>query len=865
MLVGMAQNQAKVNDYEAVLRSRFKYVEQYWDSGNFKGYVASDSKKAIETFLDKVGSTQSEFTTRPLKNNIPGVVINQTSAEQELTKQTEPEGGDEVVNPVTKAELTALANKLDNGIVTRKLGIRISSPARSALKELAKAGHKVLAVGGAVRDALQGITPKDIDLEVYNITYEQLELILAKYGKTSIVGKAFGIIKFTDKYGGEYDFSVPRRESKVGTGHTGFEVQVDPTMTPREAAERRDFTWNGLAYDMTSHEIHDYFGGIQDLHDGVLRHTSPKFAEDPLRILRAMQFQGRFGFDVDPSTMELMNEMVERGDLDGMSLERTREEWMKWATKARFPGKIFGFLRGTGLINRLPHIGALKATPQDPVWHPEGDVEVHTAFVMDEAARIADREGLVGDDRAVLLFSALTHDFAKPQTTKTEEIDGKQRITSRGHEEQGGPLAKQFLDSVGVINLISEKVVPLVENHLQHVSIASIPTDKGRKSAVRKLARRLGKANINELLRLIEADTSGRPPLPKGMPEAGKVLQSIASEVHVTEAPEKAIAKGQHLIDLGLIPLGKKDGVAFKPILDAARLAQDNGEFTTEAGAIKWLENHLNPKPAEPDPVVTEEPAAETDKSLDNRIHQEAMDRMRDTLDLAKVAKEGMSVKDILTEAFERYVSKDMLSGNVIEHGIALDAMSGRALNASQQVALANVIVKYKADRDSAIAMLKSAGTGIFSDAPSLTRRIDQIDNVLDFYTEALNKAGSTAGRALFIRTKVIEFTKYDASNMVSEVNDILKGFGKTVTAEQRAELQVMSDKIKEARASHSALLSRHNESLETIKNMVAANEVKSIKKRVKPGDPLNPKVTRSKSLLNALGQLDKVLSGNIC
>lgn len=179
-------------------------------------------------------------------------------------------------------------------------------------------GFNPVIVGGAVRDAIVGDKPKDIDIEVYGITVENLESILSNYGKVDAVGKSFGVLKFIpyDANGKlveleePFDFSVPRRENKVGLGYKGFEIELSDDISIEEAATRRDFTWNSMGYNPITNTLYDYYGGINDLAEGIIRHTSPKFAEDPLRILRAMQFQARKGHVIAPETYELMNNIV---------------------------------------------------------------------------------------------------------------------------------------------------------------------------------------------------------------------------------------------------------------------------------------------------------------------------------------------------------------------------------------------------------------------------------------------------------------------------------------------------------------------------------------------------------------------------
>src|SRR5262249_22160163 len=144
-----------------------------------------------------------------------------------------------------------------------------------------------------------------------------------------------------------------------------------------------------------------------------------------------------------------------------LARERVAEEFMKWATKAPFPGRIAEYLEASGWMTHFREIGRLSGVPQDPEWHPEGDVGVHTMYVLNAAARIAERDGCEGDDRAVLLFAALTHDFAKADTTELSEKDGLLRWTAYGHEPAAGPTARKFLERIGIKAAIVDQVVPL--------------------------------------------------------------------------------------------------------------------------------------------------------------------------------------------------------------------------------------------------------------------------------------------------------------------------------------------------------------------------------------------------------------------
>jgi tRNA nucleotidyltransferase (CCA-adding enzyme) len=447
------------------------------------------------------------------------------------------------------------------------------------LRDLNAAGYRALIVGGAVRDALLGLRPKDFDIEVYGAAYDKLAALLARAGRVDLVGKSFGVVKLTVPELDTIDFSVPRIENKTGIHHRDFHTVFDETITPRQAATRRDFTINALAYDPIRDELLDFFHGEEDLRDRILRATSSAFSEDPLRVLRGMQFACRFDLTLDPETAEVSRGIA--GEYATLARERVAEEFMKWAIKSAHPGRIAGYLRATGWMLHFPELAALAGVPQDPEWHPEGDVEVHTMLVLNAAARVADRERLEGDDRAVLLFAALSHDFAKATTTALRDREGRMRWTSFGHEAEGGPLARAFLERIGIKSTIVEQVVPLVENHLASSSIGRDVTPR----AVRRLAMRLAPAGIGQLLRLIEADYSGRPPLPSGLPEGALRIRAMAEAQAVAEKPQAPLILGRHVLPY----FGGQPGRHIGEVTAAAYEAQADGAFSTEEEALAWL------------------------------------------------------------------------------------------------------------------------------------------------------------------------------------------------------------------------------------------------------------------------------------
>jgi len=461
--------------------------------------------------------------------------------------------------------------------------ILLPAALRRIVAELRENGFRGVVVGGAVRDALLELPVKDFDLEVYGISYERLSEFLASRGRIDLVGKSFGVVKFTAPDEGTWDFSIPRCDSKTGRGHRDFHTQFDPAITPREAAARRDFTVNAMAYDPLTGEILDFFGGQQDLAQRILRATSEAFSEDPLRVLRGMQFACRFDLTLDGATAAMSRAIA--AEYGTLAKERIAEEFMKWAVKSRRPGRIADYLAACGWLGHFPEIGAMAGVPQDPDWHPEGDVSIHTMYVLDAAAHIAERDGLDGDDRAVLLFAALGHDFGKPATTELRQRAGRERWTSWGHEPLGGPIARQFLTRIGIKSAIVDQVIPLIENHLAHRSFGMDSTPR----AVRRLAMRLAPASVEQLIRLIEADASGRPPKDASLPpEAAQILAAARAE-SVERKPQPPLILGRHVLPY----FNDRPGVHIGEVTNAAYEAQADGKFSTEEEALQWLEAHM--------------------------------------------------------------------------------------------------------------------------------------------------------------------------------------------------------------------------------------------------------------------------------
>jgi tRNA nucleotidyltransferase (CCA-adding enzyme) len=401
-----------------------------------------------------------------------------------------------------------------------------------------------------------GLPAKDLDVEVYGIPAEILKNRLAVRFRIDLVGEAFGVIKLHQL---PVDVSIPRRESKAGLGHKGFDVLSDPNMTIAEAASRRDFTINSMAYDPRNDRLHDYFNGEADLRNRVLRHTSRKFVEDPLRVLRGMQFAARFQLSAAPETLELCASI----DSEGLARERVFEEWKKLVIKGVKPSRGLCFLRESQWIRFYPELAALVDCPQDPEWHPEGDVWSHTLLCMDAFAE--ERIGVEHEDLIVGL-AVLCHDFGKPLTTEHHE----DHIRSLGHTEAGEAPTRSFLSGMTDQSDLVEAVVPLVREHLRPNELFDTQASP---SAIRRLACRVKR--IDRLVRVAQADRNGRLGSgPETFP-AGEWLMQQAEALSVRDAAPRPIVMGRHLIELGMNP-----GPAFKPILDACYEAQIEGTLT---------------------------------------------------------------------------------------------------------------------------------------------------------------------------------------------------------------------------------------------------------------------------------------------
>ena len=415
-------------------------------------------------------------------------------------------------------------------------------PVRRVALAAQRHGGRAFLVGGWVRDRARGVAVKDLDVEVFGLSLDALEKLLAAEGEVIAVVRSFGVLRLK---GLDVDFSVPRRDSKVGRGHRGFRAEPDSELTPADAARRRDLTVNALLVDPLTGELIDPFGGMADLAARRLRAVDPAtFPEDPLRPLRVAQFAARLEFAVDADLVRLCRQI----DISELPPERIWEEWNKLLLRGSRPSLGLQFLREAGLLGATPELAALPGVAQDPEWHPEGDVWVHTLLALDRAAALR-----VGDARwdLPLMLGVLCHDLGKASTTRLQ--DGRWR--SHGHDVEGVEPARRLLAGIGAPGWVVQPVAALVRAHLQPT--AFVLQGAGMR-AYRRLARNLDAAGVT--LRLLErvacADSRGRL-LPDATPPPftdGEEFLRRAEEYQVDEGARPDAVHGRDLLARGFAP-----------------------------------------------------------------------------------------------------------------------------------------------------------------------------------------------------------------------------------------------------------------------------------------------------------------------
>ncbi len=408
--------------------------------------------------------------------------------------------------------------------------------------EIREAGGRAFLVGGWVRDALLGKDCRDYDVEVYDIAQDELVPILKKYGRTNLVGKAFGVIHLAMK-GLSLDFSFPRTESKVGYGHRGFVVHTDEKLSFKEAALRRDFTINAMGMELPELTLCDPYGGIDDLKKGLLRHVGPAFVEDSLRILRGVQFASRFALTLAPETVELCKTL----SLADLSIERLFEEFKKWLLK---PGKPSLGLRA--FLDIRLNAFFPEVFPLHKSWDALGEMLDN----METVRRTLESEGKPLSDAQAMEFAFAAFLSGNPETS----LKFLERITNETH----------------LLKIVPQLVQAY--NEIQFAVVNDAPT-------LRRLAVKLDGL---KLLCLLVKCTPREFYASAGDMNFPENLWQAAADLDLLESAPQPYLTGKMLMDMGVKP-GKQMGEIIKKSFEL----QLDGKIACTGDAIAWAKEHL--------------------------------------------------------------------------------------------------------------------------------------------------------------------------------------------------------------------------------------------------------------------------------
>ena len=455
--------------------------------------------------------------------------------------------------------------------------MNLPRPLNMILDVIIQSGGRPILVGGCIRDHILGLSVKDFDIEVFSMeSSSKLLTILQQFGIVNEVGQHFSVLKmYMDDY--EFDFSLPRRDSKIGVGHKAFIVSVDPEMTFKDASYRRDFTINSMGFDIKENKFLDPYGGLVDLDSKILRHVSDAFIEDPLRVLRGVQFLARFKLSIASETKTLFSQV----NISSLPSERIFEEFKKLLLKASNPSLGFQLMRKCDILDNFPELQTLIGVPQNEKWHPEGDVWDHTLLVVDEMSKLLTGHG---EEDLILMLAALCHDFGKPLSTTFQE----RRWRSIGHSELGVFPTQCFLYRLTSQKKIINIVTLLVKEHLLPGLLYQADKTTGvSDGAIRRLCLRVP---VNLLLKLAKADHFGRTTkdaINKSF-VSGDWLHDRIKKLDLVDKRPIPLLKGRHLLELGVKP-GPKMGDILKNAYDL----QLDGELNTLDELRDWVKKNV--------------------------------------------------------------------------------------------------------------------------------------------------------------------------------------------------------------------------------------------------------------------------------
>jgi poly(A) polymerase len=436
--------------------------------------------------------------------------------------------------------------------------------ANSICEALQRKGHQALLVGGCVRDLLLGRQPADYDVTT-DATPDQ---VLAVFPDGIAVGAQFGVI-LVRRDG--WNLEVATFRSDVGYSDGRHPDRVEYSRTPMEDVQRRDFTINGLLMRHDTGEILDYVQGQRDLKAGVIRaigEPERRFAEDKLRMLRAVRFAARFGFEIEAATFAAIRRHAK--EVMQVSAERIRDELTKLLTEG-FARTGFELLDKAWLLSiLLPEIAAMKGVEQPPEYHPEGDVWIHTLLML---------EGIPPGASATLGWGVLLHDVGKPPTFRPISETGE-RIRFDGHVDVGERMGEEILRRLRFSNDDTQQVVALIANHMKFKDV------EGMRKATLKRFVRLPRFEEHLALHRLDCLSSHR------RLESYEFVQRFLKETPSEQVRPERLLTGQHLIVMGYDP-----GPQFSQILAAVEDAQLEGQIRTEEEATRFVRSQF-PRPS---------------------------------------------------------------------------------------------------------------------------------------------------------------------------------------------------------------------------------------------------------------------------
>jgi poly(A) polymerase len=433
------------------------------------------------------------------------------------------------------------------------------------IRTLRSAGHEAYLAGGCVRDLLLGREPQDYDVA----TSATPDIVLAMFPRTFAVGAHFGVVLVaSDLDSGCTENSVAERcitevatfrnDGVYSDGRHPDEVRY--TKTAAEDVKRRDFTINGLLLDPDTREVIDYVGGSEDLKQGIIRtigQAHQRFAEDKLRMLRAVRFAARFGYSIETQTFAAIRELAPQ--IHQVSHERVRDEILKMLTEGH-ARRAFELLDQTNLLEQvLPEIKKMQGVAQPPQYHPEGDVWIHTLMLL---------EGLPAGCSKTLALGALLHDVGKPPTFRV----APDRIRFDGHAEIGTKMAAEICRRFRLSNDDTDQVLSLVANHMRFGDIMRM------KDSTLKRFFRLPRFDQHLELHRLDCESSHRD----------LSLYEFAKEKFHT-LPSEQIRPVLLITGDDLIAAGYKPGPMFKELLTAVEDAQLDGKISTKEEAMELV------------------------------------------------------------------------------------------------------------------------------------------------------------------------------------------------------------------------------------------------------------------------------------